>query len=145
MSPTKRRRETIVRLIKEEHIRTQIELMDRLETMGFETTQATISRDMRTLGLSKAAGHYTLPMTKPPTNDLRTRLKGRVRQVLPAGPYMVVIHTDLGEANSVAVSIDSAAWPALTGTIAGDDTIFAACNSQNDRDDVIDRLRTLAF
>ncbi len=142
MSETQRRRETILEMVREENIATQTEFREKLSKRGFETTQTTVSRDIRALNLSKVSGRYAVPTQ---SDGEISKLKGRILKLLPAGPYMAVVHTTLGYASSVAVVLDAAEDDDLTGTIAGDDTVFAAFNSKEQRDRWMNHLKDQVF
>ncbi len=142
MSETRRRREAILQMVHRENIATQTQFREELAKLGFETTQTTVSRDIRTLNLSKVSGRYAVPVQ---SDGAISKLKGRVQKLLPAGPHMAVIHTALGDASSVAVVLDAAEDNDLAGTIAGDDTIFAAFDSETQRNRWMNRLKKQVF
>jgi transcriptional regulator of arginine metabolism len=131
----RKRQEAILSLIARHQIATQEELVDRLERVGIHTTQATVSRDIAELGLVRVGGpesHYVKPdeglgAASPAGREDRLR---RLLRDLPLtvrrGQGIAVLTTTPGSANSLASAIDAAAWPEVIGTIAGDDTIFAA-------------------
>lgn len=123
------RRNQILELLKAERVVTQAELCRKLARRGIRVTQATVSRDIEDLGLIKTRQGYRLPGTQeragPPQPALPIVLKEFVRGVLLAA-NVVVVKTHPGNAHTVAVALDSAAWPEIVGTVAGDDTIFVA-------------------
>ena len=131
----RKRQEAILSLIARHQIATQEELVERLERVGIHTTQATVSRDIAELGLVRLGGpesHYVKPdeglgAASPAGREDRLR---RLLRDLPLtvrrGQGIAVLTTTPGSANSLASAIDAAAWPEVIGTIAGDDTIFAA-------------------
>jgi transcriptional regulator of arginine metabolism len=138
------RRGAIVRILKEGLVRNQADLVRLLKKEGHAVTQSSVSRDLRDLGVLKAAGRYT----KPP--DEVTRANGDfgtltqfVRGLKSAGPSITVLRTTIGAAQSVAVAIDKAQWPEVAGTISGDDTIFIATANLRAQQELIERLRTL--
>ena len=138
------RRGAIVRILRAGAVRRQQELVRLLKKAGHEATQSSISRDLRDLGVLKASGRYVLPP------DEVTRANGDfgtlaqfVRQLRRAGPAITVLRTTIGAAQSVAVAIDKAEWPEVTGTISGDDTIFIATASAREQQALIARLRGL--
>ncbi len=128
---TRGRRAAIKRLISNEKIRTQNDLSARLQKAGFKATQATVSRDIRELGLVKIVdrmgkGYYTLPETHDrlqATDQLKTLYNGSVLKAQRA-MNQVVIHTAAGLAQGVCAVIDRLGWDGVLGTIAGDDTIL---------------------
>ena len=120
----------ILNLIRKQEIRTQEELAQGLEKLGIDVTQVTLSRDIRELGLMKGQQGYRVPeQTAAPgpeeTGTLRWAVQEFVRDVQVA-QNLLVIRTDLGSAQPVAVALDREAWPEIVGTLAGDDTVFVA-------------------
>lgn len=126
-----RRQKKIVEIISQKKIQTQKELADSLRLSGFEVTQATVSRDVRELGLIKAPSEkntvrYTLPGTPAPMqsdNRLKRSFKDSVVS-LDHSENLIIIKTLPGEAQGVASAVDQAGWPEIVGTIGGDDTIL---------------------
>jgi transcriptional regulator of arginine metabolism len=138
------RRGAIVRLLRAGPVRRQEDLVRLLRKEGYDSTQSSISRDLRDLGVLKASGRYVLPP------DEVTRANGDfgalsqfVRQLRRAGPSITVVRTTIGAAQSVAVAIDRAEWPEVAGTISGDDTIFIATANARSQEQLIARLRAL--
>jgi transcriptional regulator of arginine metabolism len=121
------RREAILSILGAGIVRRQAELTQLLKRRGFPVTQSSVSRDLRELGVLKAAGRYLAP---PPETAHAGGNFGSlaqfVRSVRPAGTSLTVLRTTTGAAPSVAVALDKAAWPEVVGTISGDDTIFIA-------------------
>lgn len=127
------RQEKILEIIAQRDIETQHSLADALKEMGLESTQATISRDIRELGLTKEPGpgggyRYAAPRRSAvPGYDerLKTIFKESITQV-DAAQNIVVVKTLPGLASAACAAIDSTGYPGLIGTIAGDDTAFLA-------------------
>jgi transcriptional regulator of arginine metabolism len=119
------RRMMLAKIIREQVVGRQTELVALLRKSGYEATQSSISRDLRELGVGKMGDRYVLPDSAPPKNDFAP-LKQFVSARLTAGTNLTVLKTTIGSAQSVAVAIDSARWPEVVGTISGDDTIFIA-------------------
>lgn len=117
------RHQAIRALLTRERIRRQSELVGRLREQGFETTQASVSRDLRSLGVTKVRGAYRLP---DDPRQIPPSILGLIESAMPAGDHLLVVHTRVGAAQPVGVAIDEAEWPEVVGTIAGDDTIFVA-------------------
>jgi len=138
------RRGAIVRILREAPVRRQQELVRLLKKAGLEATQSSISRDLRDLGVLKASGRYVLPPDElsRANGDFAT-LAPFVRQLRRAGPWITVLRTTIGAAQSVAVAIDRAEWPEVAGTISGDDTIFIATAGARAQAALIARLRAL--
>jgi len=128
-----RRLRAIADLIRGNALSSQEELADRLGSLGFAVTQATISRDLEQLGAIKVrrSGHlsYSLPdsiRSAPPR--VAAVFRDWVQSVETAAT-MVVIKTPPGSAHLVGVALDNSDLPEIAGTICGDDTIFVACRS----------------
>jgi transcriptional regulator of arginine metabolism len=127
-----RRRDAILRVVREEAVRSQEELQRILAERGFEATQPTLSRDVRELGLVKTPRGYAVPGAPDPALDAARRaerlekaLAEAVLSVRVAG-CLVVLKTPPAGAHPVARVVDEAALPEAIGTIAGDDTVFVA-------------------
>ena len=125
-----RRQAIILELIDREGLHSQELLRKRLRQRGFEATQATISRDIKELGLVKRAGDgaYQRPGTETPNPETALTLLERaaaefVRSVERV-QQLVVIRTGRGQAQAMAESLDRASLHEAVGTIAGDDTIL---------------------
>ena len=120
------RRSMLAKIIREQAVGRQAELVALLRKMGVDATQSSVSRDLRELGVAKQGDRYMLPdIAAPPKNDFST-LKQFVNALQTAGTNLTVLKTTIGSAQSVAVAIDTARWPEVVGTISGDDTIFIA-------------------
>ena len=119
----------ILNLIRSQPIRTQEDMAQALQRIGIAVTQVTLSRDLRELGLVKGPQGYREPdRATAPDNEatsLKRTLEEFVRDVKTA-QNLVIIHTAAGNAQPVGAAIDRQAWPEIVGTIAGDDTVFAA-------------------
>jgi transcriptional regulator of arginine metabolism len=132
------RQSAILEIVDREAITSQEQLRDRLRGQGIEATQATLSRDVRDLGLIKrsADGAYRragsdLEPTVDPAIVLRTAVDDYLRRH-EAVEQLVVLKTDTGQAQPLAVAIDRAGLAEIVGTIAGDDTILVICRSAPD-------------
>lgn len=141
--PQNERRDAILRLLRAGEVRRQAELTQLLRQRGFAVTQSSISRDLRELGVLKAAGRY-LP---PPEDSARAEgdfgvVAQFVRELKLAGPTLIVVRTTIGAAQSVAVAIDKAQWPEAVGTISGDDTIFIATTDAAAQRRLLERLQS---
>jgi transcriptional regulator of arginine metabolism len=113
-------------------VRSQEELKELLDAQGFETTQATISRDVKDLGLLKAPikngdAHqfkYVLPTAEVSFTSRLHRLVSELVGEIKSSVNLIVLRTPPGSAMMVAAAIDEAQWPEIMGTIGGDDTIL---------------------
>lgn len=113
----------ILKLIRAAPIHTQDDLARELkETHGIQTTQVTLSRDMRELGLVKTQEGYrqVTPATGP---DFAT-IAGEFLRDVRAAQNLVVLKTSPAHASSLAVALDQESWPEVVGTVAGDDTVL---------------------
>jgi transcriptional regulator of arginine metabolism len=134
------RRTVLAKIIREQAVGKQTELVAILREHGHVATQSSVSRDLREMGVAKLGDRYMLPDTAPaPRNDFST-LKQFVNARLTAGTNLTVLKTTVGSAQSVAVAIDTARWPEVVGTISGDDTIFIATAGALEQRQLGDRL-----
>lgn len=135
MDVMKQLRQRAIRdLVEQRPIRTQQELAAALRERGFQTTQATISRDVAELGLLKASkGGTKAYALSPRLIEAEASGEDRLRRLLRELPaefreagLILVIRTLPGSAHAVAAALDRARWPEVAGSIAGDDTVFVA-------------------
>jgi transcriptional regulator of arginine metabolism len=137
------RRTMLAKIIREQNVGRQTELVDRLRELGHIATQSSVSRDLRELGVAKMGDRYVLPQNgNQPKSDF-SALKQFVSARLTAGTNLTVLKTTIGSAQSVAVAIDTAQWPEVVGTISGDDTIFIATTGAEAQRKLGDRLLAL--
>ena len=127
------RQGTILHLVQQQPLHTQAEVAEALRAHGIDAVQATVSRDITQLGLTKVRnGDGKLVYALPGAADLRRidELSSALRQYMgattPSGTILVV-RTPRGFAAALADAIDAAALPEVAGTIAGDNTVFVAC------------------
>jgi transcriptional regulator of arginine metabolism len=133
------RQAAILEIVDREGITSQEQLRERLRDLrGIEATQATLSRDIRDLGLIKRAadGAYRragaeAAVTTDPELECRTAVDDYLRRY-DVVDQLVVLKTDAGQAQPLAVAIDRAGLAEIVGTIAGDDTILVICRSAPD-------------
>ena len=125
-----RRQSVILEVIRREPVRSQEQLRQRVLAKGFDVTQATLSRDIRELGLVKggADGAYQSP-DRPAANghaarSVLQRALGEYLTRVDRVQQMVVLRTGPGQAQLLGVALDGAGIPEIVGTIAGDDTIL---------------------
>ena len=129
-------RQSIIReLVEREAITSQEQLRGRLRERGIEATQATLSRDIRELGLVKrtADGAYrppgSLETDRGGAESLLASVTAEQLRHQEVVAHMLVVRTDPGQAQALAVAIDRARLQDIAGTIAGDDTILVICRS----------------
>jgi transcriptional regulator of arginine metabolism len=141
---TKRARQgRILEIVRKQAVRSQEDLSVLLERDGIEATQATLSRDIRELGLVKGRDGYQVsdePHPAPSDDLLRRAFKLYVIQTGVSG-NILVIRTSPGNAHSIGVVLDAVQWPEVLGTIAGDDTIFVLLRSARLSKKVLGKIR----
>ena len=115
------RLEVMTRLIRSRRVENQQVLQQELGKAGFETTQASISRDLKRIGVVKREGAYCLSQIAKGDSRLIEWMDAQY-----SGDNLLVLRMGPGEASRVALMIDEARISGLLGTIAGDDTIFVA-------------------
>jgi len=137
------RERAILEIVSGHLVGTQEELARELGRRGAAVTQATVSRDVKRLGLVKVADstgayRYAIPNGTPAgTPSSEENLRNAFREfvtALAAGEAFFLINTLPGRANAVAIAIDEARRPELAGTIAGDDTILVMVRKARDRE-----------
>jgi len=143
-------------LVASSAVTNQDELRRKLRRRGFEVTQATLSRDIHELRLSKGPGGYSLPnrnggargngsstavedLRPPSVAEMIESFGLRVRQAM----NQVVVGTVMGGAQPLAAALDYEEWPEVVGTVAGDDTVLVICPDPRRAGEVEARLRTL--
>jgi transcriptional regulator of arginine metabolism len=148
-----KRHNAIRDLLASSLVTNQDELRRKLRRRGFAVTQATLSRDIHELRLSKGPGGYSLPNrngnghassnveddSPPSVADMIDSFGLRMQQAM----NQVVVVTVMGGAQPVAAALDHEAWPEIVGTIAGDDTVLVICPDAHRAGEVEARLRSL--
>lgn len=134
----KNRHEKIIELITAQDVETQEQLAELLRTAGYEVTQATVSRDIRELKLTKVQAGGGKQKYRIMDHD-DEHLQDKYIQVLRSGyvsmdraQNILVLRTVSGMAMAVAAALDALHLPEMLGCIAGDDTIFAAIRTEED-------------
>ena len=126
----------ILDVIREAPVRSQEELRRRIRGSGFDVTQATLSRDIREMGLVKggADGAYQAPQqTVPNGTGAESRFQRALAEQLlrvDRVQQLVLLRTNLGHAQSLCAALDNVRLPGIVGTLAGEDTIFIAVSDQ---------------
>ena len=133
----KTRRLTAIRqIVERESVHSQEELRQHLQRLGFDVTQATLSRDIKELGLMKRAadGAYQTPgaANNAPSSLAAaavalSRSLGEFLLSIDVAQQLIVIKTGPGQAQLLAIAIDRAQLTDVLGTIAGDDTVLVIC------------------
>ena len=136
----------ILKLIHQYEIGTQEELAMRLQESGYAVTQATVSRDIRELGLRKVAVARGGWRYAPP-EEVRSELTDRFIRILSdslvsaaSSGALVVVKTLSGSAGAACQALDSLGWPEVLGTLAGDNTILLVARSAEDGLQLVERL-----
>ena len=150
MSAKARRHAAILRLIATRAFRAQDALREALAEDGFECTQATLSRDLSSLGVLKGPEGYVVPgdtvaVAVRPSGEpsLAAALRRELLSVEQGGT-MVVLRTPPGHGNALAVELDRNRPNGMLGSIAGDDTVFLAATSPTAATKLARSLRRLA-
>ena len=144
-----KRQTKMLELIKKHDIETQEELSDYLQKEGYQVTQATVSRDIRELKLTKVAmsnGRQKYAALTEANEDLSEKYTRVLRDgfvSMDMAQNILVIKTVSGMAMAVAAAIDAMHLHEIVGCIAGDDTIMCAVRSVDDTIAVMSRLRKL--
>lgn len=143
------RHAAILKLIQENVVETQEELARLLKDHGYQVTQATVSRDIKELRLTKLldeAGVYRYASMEKSdsfsTNIFMRMFTSSVTSIVPAG-NLVVIKTLSGSAMAAAEAIDTLKWTDVIGSIAGDNTIFVAASSEEGARTLADKLKNM--
>jgi transcriptional regulator of arginine metabolism len=146
------RHNAIRELVASSVVTNQDELRRKLRRRGIEVTQATLSRDIHEMRLSKGPGGYSLPNgngngtaaaveddSPPSVEEMMESFGMRVRQAM----NQVVVGTVMGGAQPVAAALDHEGWADVVGTVAGDDTVLVICPDARRASEVEARLRTM--
>ncbi|MEQ6376496.1 transcriptional regulator ArgR [Bacillaceae bacterium S4-13-58] len=133
-------------IIADHDIETQDDLVDYLKDLGYNVTQATVSRDIKELHLVKVPLQdgrykYSLPADQRfnPLEKLKRILIDAFVRIDRAG-YLIVMKTLPGNANAVGALIDNLDWDEILGTICGDDTILIICRTEDSTEELQDRF-----
>jgi transcriptional regulator of arginine metabolism len=139
------RQAALLRLVRQQPIRNQNQLVRLLNRRGFSAAQASVSRDVRELGLVKLNGRYVpagrVAAARRP-DGRGTPPDELIVGVTPVGANLLIVKTPIGAASALAVELDRLALPEIAGTIAGDDTVFVAVHSRAAQGRVLAHLKT---
>jgi transcriptional regulator of arginine metabolism len=138
------RHNAILELLDEGPVTSQDELQRLLHKRGFDAGQATLSRDIRELGLAKTADGYSLPGREAVAESDLPSVSRLVREFVTsvrAAQNLLVTKTSIGSAQPVAAALDGENWPEAIGTIAGDDTILIVCEDKRSAGRLADRIQ----
>ena len=143
------RHKKILELIADNNIGTQEELADALNKAGYNVTQATVSRDIRALNLTKVTidevnqKYTTLSHSSPVPNDKYIRVLKEGYLSMDMAQNILVIRTVPGMAMAVCAALDALKLDEIVGSIAGDDTIMCAVRTVKDTVNVSNKLKKL--
>jgi transcriptional regulator of arginine metabolism len=138
------RHKAILELLDEGPVPNQDELQRLLHKRGLDAGQATLSRDIRELGLVKTSSGYTLPGREVAGESDLPSVSRLVREFVTsvrAAQNLLVTKTSVGSAQPVAAALDDEDWPEALGTIAGDDTILIVCEDRRAASRLADRIQ----
>ena len=138
----------IIELIGKYAIETQEELAGRLNEAGFRVTQATVSRDIRELKLTKMTvdGRQRYVIVPGPGSQLGDKYIGILREgflSMDMAQNILVVKTVSGMAMAVAAALDAMKWNEVVGCIAGDDTIMCAIRTVEETTAVMEKIRRI--
>lgn len=146
-----RRQSLILDVIQREPVRSQEQLRRRMRAAGFDVTQATLSRDIRELGLVKggADGAYQTPVTPslhgaPGAQAMLQRALAMQLLRVDRVQQLVLLRTGPGHAGSLCAALDGARLPEVVGTLAGEDTILVIASDTRRARALVKRLEELA-
>ena len=139
----------ILEIISDHVIETQDDLIEKLKESGHPVTQATVSRDIKQLGLIKTAtkdGGYKYTATRNESSGNENKLKNIMRETIvnaQDAQNLIVVKTFSGMANAAAAALDALAEEAVIGSIAGDDTIFIVVRNNEDAAEFTNYIREI--
>lgn len=144
----RKRHQRMMKLISENEIKTQEQLTEMLRREGFAVTQATVSRDIKELGLVKttAAGggyKYAVAAVPEPEDGEHLTMFSKAVVGVDSALHTVVIKTYAGMAQAVAASLDRVMSVDILGSIAGDDTVLLICRSEEAADKSVLSLKKM--
>ncbi len=143
------RQRKLIELIENNDIYTQEDLARMLIDSGFDVTQATISRDLRELNITKMSEnggqqkYVTVQEKKSEFNDKLLRVMKAGYISMDYAENIVVIKTSSGMAMAVAASVDALSWNEIVGVVAGDDTILCVIRHKEKVFEVMERLKKM--
>ncbi len=145
MVPKKLRQGKILEVIRKGAVHNQQELLVHLRRAGIHVTQATLSRDIKELGLVKGAEGYREfgPRVYFASEETLRHLLREFLSDTKASGNLVILKTNPGCAQTVAVALDRAGWPELAGTLAGDDTILTVVAEGYRSQDIQQKIQRL--
>jgi transcriptional regulator of arginine metabolism len=149
-SKKRERQQAVLELISREAIASQEELRQQLAERGWHVTQATLSRDLRELGVVRVPGEDGARYVRPEmlgSDEGKPSLEALLPQLFASVDgvsELLVLRTLPSGAQPIAEAVDAQGWPEIIGTIAGENTILIICRSLAARLELSARLRSLA-
>ena len=134
------RRDAIKILLLRGPAENQQAVVRALEAEGFEATQSSVSRDLREIGAIKTVAGYELADGTSNSEGEVAQVADLIRELLPAGPNLLVIKTAIGAAQRVALALDRCNWPEIVGNVGGDDTVFTATSTSAGQRNLLSRI-----
>ena len=138
------RQKAILDLLHRGPVESQEELQGFLAKRGFAAGQATLSRDIRELGLIKTSDGYTSARNAAATEPVLPSVSRLVREFVVdvrLAQNLLVLKTSVGSAQPVAAAVDSEDWPEVVGTLAGDDTILVISQDNRSAQQLVRRIQ----
>ena len=145
----KGRQAEIIKIIERQNVETQQELAQLLVDAGFDVTQATVSRDIKALKLSKVPagnGHQKYVLMRNDEKHLSAKYVNVLKEgfvSMDMAQNILVVKTVSGMAMAVAAAIDNLKYPEIVGSIAGDDTIMVAIRTVEDTKSIMNQIMLL--
>ena len=145
----RQRQNKILEIINNNIIDTQDALIEKLKEEGYDVTQATASRDIRELNLTKVAlggGVYKYAESHKDDVKISVKYKNILNETLVKADFacnMIVLKTYAGMANAAAAAVDNMGWDDIVGSIAGDDTVLIIMRSEESAKDFYDKFNEL--
>jgi transcriptional regulator of arginine metabolism len=139
----------ILEIIEKSVIETQEEIAEKLKELGFDVTQATVSRDIKELRLIKVMtedGRYKYAPFTQSENTISNKLLNIFSESFVSSDYannIVILKTLPGMAQACASAIDSLKWTEIVGTIAGDDTVMIICRAEKIAEELVNRFNKM--
>lgn len=144
------RQKMIQKIIEKEEIGTQFDLAERLRQQGFNVTQATVSRDIKEIGLIKIPVEGNFSKYSMPVNISVGNIAERMRRMfidnavsIENAENLVVVKTLPGTAQGLAACLDQCGWNEIIGCIAGDDTILIIVKEKSLAQEVVSKFESL--
>lgn len=145
----RKRHSLILELIEKYAITTQEEMLTKLEEIGFNVTQATVSRDIKELRLIKALdsdGFHRYVSVSTNSSNISPKFTSIFSNSVINIDYAmndIVIKCYSGMANAACAAFDSMNYPEVVGTLAGDDTIFVITRTEKDANELVKKLNNI--